>query len=68
MSIAFHHVKMLRRWAGDLKRSAEEVTEALNALGITDLDRGDEGQFKPFLDSLDDRIQELVRKRLADAR
>jgi AbiV family abortive infection protein len=67
MSIAFHHVRMLRGWSGDLKRSAEQVTEALSALGITDLDRDDEGQFKSFLDALDDKMQELVRKRLADA-
>lgn len=66
MSIAFHHVKMLRGWSGDLKRSAEEVTEALSTLGITHLNR--EEQFKSFLDSLDDNMQELVRKRLTDAR
>lgn len=68
MSIAFHHIKMLRGWARDLERSAEQVVEALGALGITDLDRGDEKQFKSFLDSLDDKMQELVRKRLTDAR
>lgn len=68
MSIAFHHVRMLRGWAGDLGRSAEQVTEALSALGITDLDRGNEEQFKSFLDSLDHKMQELVRKRQVDAR
>lgn len=68
MSIAFHHVKMLRGWACDLKRSAKEVTGALSALGIADLDRGDQEQFKSFLDSLDDKIRELVHKRLGDAR
>ena len=54
MSIAFHHVRMLRGWSGDLKRSAEQVAEALSTLGITDLDR--EEQFKSFLDSLDDKM------------
>jgi hypothetical protein len=67
MSIAFHHVRMLRGWAGDLKSSAEQVTEALSALGIADLDRGHEEQFKSFMGSLDDKMQELMRKRLADA-
>jgi len=65
MSIAFHHVRMLRGWSGDLKRSAEEVTEALSTLGISHLDR--EEQFKSFLDSLGDNMQELVSKRLTDA-
>ena len=68
MSFAFHHVRMLRGWSGDLTRSAVQVTEALSALGITDLDRGHEEQFKSFLDSLDDKMQELVRKRLTDSR
>jgi AbiV family abortive infection protein len=67
MSIAFHHVKMLRSWAGDLKHSAEEVAEALSALGITDVEHGNEAQFKPFLDSLDGKIRELASKRLASS-
>lgn len=68
MSIAFNHLRMLRRWAGDLKRSAEQVTEVVSALGITDLERGNEEQLKSFLDSLDDKMQELVRKRRTDNR
>ncbi|MDH3062306.1 AbiV family abortive infection protein [Achromobacter insolitus] len=67
MSIAFHLIRMLRDWAGDLKRSAEQVTEAMTALGIIELDRSNEEQFKSFVDSLDDKIQELVQKRRADA-
>lgn len=66
MSIAFDHVRMLRGWSSDLQRSAEQVTEALSALGITDLDHGDKEQGKSFLDSLDDKMQELVRKRLTN--
>lgn len=67
MSIAFHHVSMLRGWASDLKHSADQVSEAHSALGISDLDRGHEEKLKSFLDSLQGKIQELARKRLADA-
>nr|WP_232464835.1 AbiV family abortive infection protein [Bordetella genomosp. 8] len=65
MSIAFHHIRMLRGWAGDLKRSAEQLTEAVTALGITDLERNNKEQLESFLDSLGDKIEELARKRPA---
>jgi AbiV family abortive infection protein len=67
MSIAFDHVRMLRSWGGDLRRSAEQVTEALSGLGIADLDNGDEEKVKSLLDSLSEKLQELVRKRQTDA-
>lgn len=66
MSIAFQHIRMLRGYAGDLDRAAADVTEALSVLGITDIERGGTDQFKPFLDSFDDKLQELVRKRRAE--
>jgi len=66
MPVAFHHVKMMRSWAADLGRSAEQVSEALDALGITDLNRDDEQGLKSFLDSLGEKMQQLVRQRLAD--
>lgn len=68
MSIAFNHIRVLRLWAGDLKHSAEQATEALRALGIADLEPGNEEQFKHFLDSYGDKLQELVRKRLGEAK
>lgn len=67
MSIAFNHIRMLRGWAGDLKRSAEQVTEALSALGIADLEAGNKEQFKSFLDSFGDKMQKLALKRLGEA-
>lgn len=66
MSIAFHHVRMLRGWTLDLNHSAEQVAEVLNVLGITNLDRADDEQVKSFVNSLDEKMQELVRKRLGN--
>jgi len=66
MSIAFNHVRMLRGWTLDLNLSAERVAEVLNVLGITNLDRADDEQAKSFLNSLDEKMQELVRKRLGN--
>jgi AbiV family abortive infection protein len=66
MSIAFQHVRMLRGYAADLDRAAADVTEALSLLGIADIERRGTDQLKSFLDSFDDKLQELVRKRRSE--
>lgn len=66
MSIAFQHIRMLRGYAADLDRAAADVTEAVSVLGITDIERTSTDQFKSFLESFDDKLQELVRKRRAE--